>query len=325
MSLVMVENNKGKKSLTIDGHIYYLEKKQKKVYRWSCSKKKSQFCKGRVSTIVDAGENHHISKPASAHSHDPMASEKTIMAINANLKKNAKTIEKKPCQIIQSSIINCEEQMRIYLPSNNAQNLRIKRVRKNNCSKEPTTIAEISIPETLKFIEGEMFVLVEKSFGENEKIIILGSQSNLKLLGEAKCWLMDGTFKVVPSIMRQLYTIHGKIGSEVVPLVYCIMSSKSKIVYDEFFFELCRISCEWQINLNLERIISDFEIASVSSAKSFFPSAAYKGCLFHFGQIIWRRIQQERLAVKYGNDEKFSMAMRMLKSLAFVPDKDLPK
>ncbi|XP_017477543.1 PREDICTED: uncharacterized protein LOC108367441 [Rhagoletis zephyria] len=73
------------------------------------------------------------------------------------------------------------------------------------------------------------------------------------------------------------------------------------------------------INLNPQRVITDFEQTISSVAKEFFPDAQYKGCLIHFGQIFWRRAQKERLARKYGNDEGFSMAIRMLKSLSLAP------
>lgn len=44
----------------------------------------------------------------------------------------------------------------------------------------------------------------------------------------------------------------------------------------------------------------------------------YKGFLFHFGQIIWRKVQAEGCASKYGSNEDFSLQICMLKSLAFV-------
>lgn len=134
---------------------------------------------------------------------------------------------------------------------------------------------------------------------------------------------MDGTFEIAPLIMRQLFSIHGKVGTEIVPLIFCIMSSKSKDAYREFFYELCNISVNFKINLQPERIISDFEKASVLAAREFFPSANFKGCFFHFGKIIWRKIQSEGMATKYGNDEHFSKNMRMLKALAFVPESEL--
>lgn len=35
--------------------------------------------------------------------------------------------------------------------------------------------------------------------------LFLGTPSSLRLLGKSKCWLMDGTFEIFPSIRRQLF------------------------------------------------------------------------------------------------------------------------
>lgn len=102
--------------------------------------------------------------------------------------------------------------------------------------KEPSTLDEINIPEDLKNVEGETFLLSDKSF-MNERILIFGSVENLKVLGRSRVWLMDGTFKIVPTIMRQLFTIHAHINEHVVPVIYCVMSSKSKQCYDEVFMK----------------------------------------------------------------------------------------
>jgi hypothetical protein len=43
------------------------------------------------------------------------------------------------------------------------------------------------------------------------------------------------------------------------------------------------------------------------------------GCLFHFGQCLWREVQSLGLQDKYSNDDKFRMNVKKLKALAFVP------
>ena len=43
----------------------------------------------------------------------------------------------------------------------------------------------------------------------------------------------------------------------------------------------------------------------------------------YLGHIIYQRIQKGGLANKYGTNEKFSLQMRMLKSLAFVPHEEI--
>ncbi|CAG8760200.1 11347_t:CDS:1, partial [Dentiscutata heterogama] len=58
---------------------------------------------------------------------------------------------------------------------------------------------------------------------------------NIRRLSEASYWIMDRTFKTVPSIFCQLYTIHAQVGPEansrIFPLVYALMTGKSEELY----------------------------------------------------------------------------------------------
>lgn len=257
------------------------------------------------------------------HNHDPVASEKDVCKASIKLKDLAKNSSIPPSHIIRQAEIDCPQETRVYLPNKNNQKSKIARMRKIGMYKEPKKISDIKIPDHLRFLEGEQFLLSDKDF-YGDKIILLGTPTSLKILSEAECWIMDGTFFVVPRIMRQLFTIHGKVGNQVVPLIFCLMTKKSKDCYVELFYELHRIAIDYDIHINPKKIICDFEKAIYSSAKSFFPSTEFSGCLFHFGQNIWRQVQKSRLSAKYGNDETFSIQIRMLKSLAFVPAMEIP-
>lgn len=52
------------------------------------------------------------------------------------------------------------------------------------------------------------------------------------MLSEFQCWIMDGKFDVDPDIMGQMLRIHGPMDNQVVPFVFCLMSTKA--VYTEF-------------------------------------------------------------------------------------------
>jgi len=47
------------------------------------------------------------------------------------------------------------------------------------------------------------------------------------------------------------------------------------------------------------------------------------GCLFHYGQAVWRQINSCGLATKYKEDKKFHLAVKKLIALSFVPISDL--
>ena len=43
------------------------------------------------------------------------------------------------------------------------------------------------------------------------------------------------------------------------------------------------------------------------------------GCLFHFGQAVWRNVQSNGLSKKYSDDETFRLNVKKLIALAFAP------
>ena len=56
--------------------------------------------------------------------------------------------------------------------------------------------------------------LVRDTTVENERVLIFSTFDNIAYLAQSPFWIMDGTFKTVPTIFTQLYTIHGRIGGE---------------------------------------------------------------------------------------------------------------
>jgi len=98
------------------------------------------------------------------------------------------------------------------------------------------------IPEDLKHkLNGELFLINESEIGK-DKILLFTTLANLRKLEEAKYWIMDGTFKTVPTILHQLYSIHAPVGhdtnSQILPLVFALLSSKSKEYYIHMFYSL---------------------------------------------------------------------------------------
>jgi hypothetical protein len=49
-----------------------------------------------------------------------------------------------------------------------------------------------------------------------------------------------------------------------------------------------------------------------------YPNTKLTGCLFHFGQCVWRRLQSLGLSTAYSTDNIFRYAIRLFLNLAFV-------
>ena len=100
--------------------------------------------------------------------------------------------------------------------------------------------------------------------------------------------------------------------------VATLLNSKSETTYDRMFSKLLEI----EPALNPTSIMVDFEKASINSLESHF-TASTSGCFFHLSQNIYRKIQTEGLAQEYIQDMEYGIKLKMLASLAFVPETDV--
>ena len=63
----------------------------------------------------------------------------------------------------------------------------------------------------------------------------------------------------------------------------------------------------------------NFERAIWKAVRSTLPGLPIKGCVLHWGQAVWRMIQELDLQVAYCQDDKIHHYCRMLMSLPFLP------
>ena len=104
----------------------------------------------------------------------------------------------------------------------------------------------------------------------------------------------------------QIYTIHGYLNGEGMPLVWALLPNKTTETYVELFSAL-----------------RDFEPAAINTLSQVFPTVRVNGCSFHFRQAMMRRMQREGLKAAYEVDEsavrvwlRRIMAMTMLPAFA---------
>lgn len=139
---------------------------------------------------------------------------------------------------------------------------------------------------------------------------------NLELLQNGKFWFADGTFSCTPKCFTQLYTIHSIIDTDVVPLVYVLLPDKTEDTYCRMFTALNSIKS----NLKPKLFMLDFEKAAMNAVVHVYPDTQVKGCFFHLGQSFWRHIQSLGLQKNYSEDPEFSLCLRKLLALAYVPE-----
>ena len=329
MNVEVVKSMRGKNKICINGYIYTEERQRNtepeivKFY-WKCENWRNSNCAGRA--VTHFNRNVHDVVRLGDHNHAPNASKVQTDKISNELKNLGKNSNDRPIQIVQSVTARASLEVRSNLPSRDAMRRQVKRARRTELLAEPNTLNDIDIPNQYQMtLAGQNFC--RDIIVDNERLLFT-SDNNIRYLNRAQFWIMDGTFKTVPNIFIQLYTIHAPVGvgqdKQILPLLYALMSSKSEELYRRLFRELNDLAFDLNLDLRPEFVLTDFELASMNAIRYEFPGVQNKGCLFHLAQSTFRKIQQSQLAARYGNDANFSLMMRHLPALAFLNNLEIP-
>src|ERR1043165_7426747 len=99
----------------------------------------------------------------------------------------------------------------------------------------------------------------------------------MTLLQDSEHWFVDGTFKVVPELFFQLYTVQVRAFGTVVPCLYVLLPNKTQGTYVRLFDEI-KVLLPHVIP---RTITMDFEKAAMNAAIGAFPTVSIHGCFFH--------------------------------------------
>ena len=117
---------------------------------------------------------------------------------------------------------------------------------------------------------------------------------------------MDGTFKVVSEPFKQLYSIHAFIKQngelKQVPLAFALMSGKRRRDYRRVLNAIRNLLPD-EIHVKVQCIVADFGTALWQAVEKVFPGKQIQGCVFHWTQAIWRKVQGLGLGSAYKDDD----------------------
>ena len=158
--------------------------------------------------------------------------------------------------------------------------------------------------------------------------MIFSTVTNLARLSKSQVIVLDGTFSSAPDGFRQIFTIHGSIGSgpstKFAPFVHVLLPSKRKAVYKKALNAIKSIANDNNIVLNPPLILTDFDITEIDAFRAVFPKSARQGCFFHLVKNWWKKIQNLRLRGEYIRNSKLQTSFRQAEALAFLPPKEIP-
>ena len=156
-----------------------------------------------------------------------------------------------------------------------------------------------------------------------QRHLIFCTENQLRLLAKARTWYVDDTFHVVKRPFTQLWSIHAFVRvnetMKKLPLMFCLMSARRACDY-RAVLELVLVKIQAAgLNLRVECVVSDFEAALWSAVRRILPQVDIRGCAFHWGQAVWRKMQALGLQTANHNEQTFHMYCRQLLALPCLP------
>lgn len=113
--------------------------------------------------------------------------------------------------------------------------------------------------------------------GGKNRFLIYSTEKKLNYLADCSTMLCDCTFFSVPSIYKQLYSLHG-LGEagKTSPLVYILMVNHRSSLYSQ----VLNVLKELKPNINPDKIIIDLKMAFIKAVQDIFSDAILSGCNF---------------------------------------------
>lgn len=279
---------------------------------WRCRDYKKYRCPASIKTL---GGQVLDGKGCKDHSHngDPILPQ--VRAVQSELRTRAAGTMDSTRMVLTSGLLGLSSDVLQRLPKRSSMedNVRSKRRAKNPIDPNPQGL-DFEIPEQFRAI-----VLYDSGSEDPSRFLILGEQDLMNKLENSDLWLGDGTFDVCPAVFYQLYTVHCQVGNSFPPCVYILMPNKSQDSYVRALTKLKEIIPA----ASPDRVLVDFETAPINAFGQVFDTAVIKGCLFHQGQNLNKKVAELGLKIPYQTNVEFNMAVKSLLALAFVPENDV--
>jgi hypothetical protein len=282
---------------------------------WKC--KKAADC--RVTAIT---EGDHLVNHRGEHTHASDEALPNIKVLTHRAKEMAKNQPTRPMKRIFSEVFGSvdldDERNMDHLP--NLRNIKnsLYLSRASRLPRIPHSRVEVQLEgEWRHTLDGRDFILAND--GEDDRLIIFGTVHNLRLLCQSDTIYMDGTFKMAPEMFSQVYSIHICYLGTMLPMAIALLPAKTQQTYSRFLRLVSEAAMRYGMQFQPHTVCIDFESAMIAAVQEVLNNARIRGCLFHFSQALWRKIQDLGLTIRYKEDQAFNRLVRRAAALPLVP------
>lgn len=283
---------------------------------WKCTEKDAKGCKGRAATVD--GQIVHLSDN---HCH---TSDITRIAVRLKeqsaLAKATENVMVPPRRVFAelTYAMNNQSEMASLTPKRVlVRRINAQRKKSRQMPDEPSDWEDLEELPACQTLIGERFLLGNSIKDNRPGCIVLSSDWQLNLLGQADSVTADGTFKTCPQPFCQIYCLVANFHKDRrnIPVLFALLPDKTAQSYEYVWSTLANYILE-----PIKAIRVDFESSDLLAIRQVLPDVRLEACFFHFRSAIRRKLASLHLIPVYNQHESLQIYVKSLISLAFVPD-----
>lgn len=305
------KTSRGKECLIYNEKIYCYDKSTKFGKRWRCKNKNS--CKGSVTTAEDNVVTRSTPHKCVVNNNDIL-----IFKANLTIKDKVNNTNEPFNQIFTTVTKDLSQQALVNFTNFEAQ--RDYSTRKRNKRDSYNIPPEQDIPPELQLtLNKQKFLQYDSGITCPKRFLVFLSEEFKELIKDNQSIIIDGTFKSSPAEYYQIITLQFFIFGKYIPLIFILVKEKTESCYDLVFRYI-----KDTFNISAKYVVIDFEYALKKTAAIFSKYNTTHGCIFHFSQCIWRKIQEMGLSTAYKQNEEIRKIFKLFFNLSYFSEDKNP-
>ena len=215
------------------------------------------------------------------HTHESNATTPGVLrcreAMKSRMQEHPETVS---AVIYRENVMEVPLNVAVALPSKEhvARALRVERSKLR--PPLPATAAELQLaPYQIVTRCNHRFLLLDK-IHDGDRMLVFSSDYFIYLLCAAQIVFADGTFRTVPHIFSQLFTLNFMYQGKLLPAVYALVRRKTQSVYQRILRAVQEAAEEKGVEFMPANILTDFEVGLMSAITVQLPVLSNEAVFF---------------------------------------------
>jgi hypothetical protein len=237
-AVTVLQNNKGGIKVVFNDYEYWKKRDNRNgTITWRCC-----HCAARLRTNGAPNYDEPLLMGNHTHQNNPL----TIDVLQSRQQMKQRIIEQPEMastMVYREKLLQLPMDVVALLPSKEVVGRALRHERSKLRPPLPATANDLQLaPYQIVTSANDRFLLVDDVF-EGERVLIFVTDSFLTLLCNAPLVFGDGTFRTVPHIFSQFFSINFMYGDKLLPAVYALVRRKTQSTYS-FILRAIRTAAE---------------------------------------------------------------------------------